>query len=383
MTPLDKKLIEAAKEGNVAAIKSFIKSGANVNAAYPHHVLLVEAGSTALHWAARNGQATAIEALIQANANPNVHNDEGITPLHMAAAAGNKGSIEALIQAGANIEATDKRGITPLLIAAASDNTETLKALIKAKANVNVISKQGSTALHRAGIRGSLQGTEALIKAGANFTIKDYDGKTPLARAEWAQFSQTEQPTEAAITWSQVTEFLGKLQTLSDQLAQTNLTTLSVEALQKMLHAANLPLAAVLRVLDTPIDHLMSNAATASPQASASPLEACALLGRFDLLEHLLTHFSPAHTDETRFSLDRDEGSLLTLLTNQLWGSEQAKQQTQILRIIGLMLEQGAKTQNTLKQLGSHESTQGLLPHQKELLSLLEKSTQAPLDNTH
>src|SRR4051812_31066062 len=66
------KLVAAAKAGESAAALSLLQRKVDPNAAEVD-------GTTALHWAVRNGDATLVDRLLRAGANATVANRYGIT----------------------------------------------------------------------------------------------------------------------------------------------------------------------------------------------------------------------------------------------------------------------------------------------------------------
>ena len=72
---------EAAKQGDLAKVKSFIAEGSDVN-------VTDENGSTPLHYAAYGGFKKLAELLILEGANVNAADKTGTTPLHFAARKG-------------------------------------------------------------------------------------------------------------------------------------------------------------------------------------------------------------------------------------------------------------------------------------------------------
>ena len=84
-------------------------------------------------------------SLIQAGADVNVSNAEGVTPLIRSALKGHDKNVEELIKIGANVNASDGNGITALMNAAETGSYICLKELIKAGADVNASTSVGAT----------------------------------------------------------------------------------------------------------------------------------------------------------------------------------------------------------------------------------------------
>ena len=70
-------------------------------------------GMTALHYAAMNGSAFAIEKLLQAGADVNCRDNKKRTPLHYCVCSGSPAAVAALMSAGADSSAEDEDGKTP------------------------------------------------------------------------------------------------------------------------------------------------------------------------------------------------------------------------------------------------------------------------------
>src|SRR6185369_15390012 len=84
-------IADAAMRGNRADVLSMIKQGADVNAPQGD-------GVTALHWAARHGDAEMIAALVASGANARAATSFGaFTPLHLAAERGAAPIVKALL----------------------------------------------------------------------------------------------------------------------------------------------------------------------------------------------------------------------------------------------------------------------------------------------
>src|SRR5678815_2972348 len=92
-------IVDAAMRGDRADVLAMIKQGADVNAPQGD-------GVTALHWAARHGDAEMIAALVAAGANARTATSFGaFTPLHLAAERGSAPIVKALLTAGSPVDA--------------------------------------------------------------------------------------------------------------------------------------------------------------------------------------------------------------------------------------------------------------------------------------
>jgi len=104
----DISIYEAAREGNIEAVKQHIAAGTDVNAK-----------DDALEWtplfmAAGKGHKEIVELLIANGADVNVKNENGWTPLHWTAYYGHKEIVELLIANGADVNVKNDVGYTPL-----------------------------------------------------------------------------------------------------------------------------------------------------------------------------------------------------------------------------------------------------------------------------
>jgi len=135
-------LLDAAESGDHAAAMRLVSSkGANVNAAAAD-------GSTAVMYAAANGDLDLVRALIKAGANVKLKNQFGTSALTEASIIGSAPIIDALLKAGADANFKTPDGETPLMAAARSGKVEAAKALLDAGADINAKeSWGGQTAL--------------------------------------------------------------------------------------------------------------------------------------------------------------------------------------------------------------------------------------------
>ena len=206
----DYPLIEAARLGNIAAVRSLLTQRVDVNAPQAD-------GTTALAWAAERDDLEMAELLIRAGAKVNAANDYGATPLWIACSNGSAAMAEKLLKAGANpsvqlasgetalMAAADlgntdivrllvdrgaqlnakegQAGQTALMWAAAEKQPEITKILVDHGADIHSHTKSGFTALTFAAQSGDLKSAEMLIAAAANVNEATLDGTTPLLKA--------------------------------------------------------------------------------------------------------------------------------------------------------------------------------------------------------
>ena len=114
---------EAAKEGNIEAVKQHLATGTDVNA--------IDDDWTPFKYAAHEGHKEITELLIAAYTDVNAKDNRSGTPLHFAASQGWKESPELLITAGAEVNEKDNRGRTPLDSAILFKEIETAALLRK------------------------------------------------------------------------------------------------------------------------------------------------------------------------------------------------------------------------------------------------------------
>ena len=156
------RVVDAAKEGNFAAVKALIAQKADVNIAEPD-------GMTALHWAVRANDLPAVQMLIRAGANVNAASRYGMTALLFAAQNGDPTIVAALVKAGANPNAALPEGQTPLMTAARTGNVESIKLLVETGAKIDAKEQwQGQTALMWAASQNNAAAVKTLIALGAD-----------------------------------------------------------------------------------------------------------------------------------------------------------------------------------------------------------------------
>ena len=160
----DRALLDAAKRGDVAAVRTALRDGADPSAAQGD-------GLSALHIAAENGNLEIAKVLIAARANVSAKTRIGAyTPLHLAAGGGHADVVAALLDAGADAKSvTTNSGVTPLHLAARALNGEaTVRALLQRGADVNARERSGQTPLMFAAAAGRTTSVKVLVEFGSD-----------------------------------------------------------------------------------------------------------------------------------------------------------------------------------------------------------------------
>ena len=139
------------------------------------------------HLAAPAPEGTALTPWLQARGYRGDSLDETIgnltTPLMQAAREGDAEATRALIQAGANLHAENADGNQALWLACFAESTATLDLLIEAGAKVNHQNHNGSSCLMYAASSGRVEVARRLLKAGADITLRSLDDYTALDMA--------------------------------------------------------------------------------------------------------------------------------------------------------------------------------------------------------
>ena len=193
-------LIAAAKRGDVAAVKSLIARGANVNTRTNY-------GATALHFAADRGHLEVIKVLVEAGADVNAKDEfYKFTPTMMAMMHKQKEAVEYLQQviaarkdaapvspstsaqsapAQSPAKTSDPALNEELLSAAKKGEAATVKSLLSKGADVNAKTRYSQTPLMLAAQQGHIEIVKTLLEAGADMNVTDtfYKSVTALSAA--------------------------------------------------------------------------------------------------------------------------------------------------------------------------------------------------------
>jgi ankyrin repeat protein len=189
-------LMTCARAGDAGSVKALIARGAEVNAKEHEHQ------QTALMWAAAERHPDVVAALLQAHADIRVRSlvyaqtvvgeqtqragrEElnytvlrgGATPLLFAARVGDVESAKLLLDAGADANDVQPDGVGALVLAAHSGNGNVAALLLDRGADPDA-SGSGYTALHAAVLRSDLDLVKALLAHGADPSPRTTKGTT-------------------------------------------------------------------------------------------------------------------------------------------------------------------------------------------------------------
>jgi ankyrin repeat protein len=155
------RLVAAIKRGDRAGFAATLK--ANPTASQKRDA----GGVTPLMAAALNGDASQMQQLLDAGADPNATNDSGVTALMWAVTDSRK--TELLLAHGAKVDIKSLDGRTALMIAAGfRGSRRSAELLLDAHADPNVVSTDGTTALSQAAYVDDPVLFERLVQNGAS-----------------------------------------------------------------------------------------------------------------------------------------------------------------------------------------------------------------------
>jgi ankyrin repeat protein len=126
-------------------------------------------------WAAAEGHAAVVKALIAHGANVNAVSEAGFTPLMFAAVRNDAESVRALLAAGVDPNASQPKAAKPLMLAAAYRSTAAAGALIDGGADASVKDRAGNAALHTAAQAGDLDLVKMLLSKGVDVNVRTAD----------------------------------------------------------------------------------------------------------------------------------------------------------------------------------------------------------------
>jgi len=276
--PPDISIHDAAKKGNIEAVKQHLAAGTEVDAKNTNDW-------TPLLGAAYRGHKEIVELLIAEGANVNAKDKFGSASLHKAAGRDRKEIVELLIAEGADVNAKMIGNMTPLHVVRI---TEVAELLIKSGAEINALTHGGETPLHGAAHAGRKAIVELLIAKGAdvNAQRKEYS-ITPLDRAKAAYKNSS---SEIVATKKIIVELLRKHggKTREELKATKQVAESSDISLWKAAHDGN---------IEAVKQHLAAGAdVNANDWGVIGPLHRAAMRGHKEIAELLIAEGADVNT---------------------------------------------------------------------------------------
>jgi ankyrin repeat protein len=172
--PAPASLLDAAREGDDAAVRALLGRGAKPDAVSPD-------GTTALMWAVSRNDLALVQALLAAGATTKKANDYGATALYVAAINADAAIAAKLLEAGADANQPLLSGETPLMGAARRGKLDVARLLLTHRANSNAKETNGGqTALMWAVSERHADVAQELVRHGADVKARSKGGFTAL-----------------------------------------------------------------------------------------------------------------------------------------------------------------------------------------------------------
>lgn len=175
----DDQVIQAAKEGNVSSIKTYLQ-------AKPEGIHLKnQLGYSLLHIAVMSKNPQTVQFLIDSGADMEEKDPSGQTALLLAANVGAEQAVRTLIEGGADIRVRNERNKneTALHVAARSGSVEIARLLVEKGLEVDSMDSQKITPLNWASFVGTLDMVKYFVSVGGRLDALDNYGDTPLTSA--------------------------------------------------------------------------------------------------------------------------------------------------------------------------------------------------------
>ena len=190
----DMALVEAARSGDVEAVRMLVEYGADPNADLGRLTLTESGGGmtmeregagSILQYAAESGNPEMVKAILEFHPDVNQRGSEGKTPLFAAGEYRDKDiegaraeCVRLLVEAGADVNARDNKGNTPLHETFLDEVEE---ELLRLGADVNAQNNEGETPIFTTVDNSAVA---LYIKHGADLSIRNKKGETVFEAAK-------------------------------------------------------------------------------------------------------------------------------------------------------------------------------------------------------
>ena len=174
---------EAAEKGDVPALRALLEAGADPNEWDADGLTAL---TLAMDRTLEGEGSEAARVLLAHGADVNRANDGGSTPLSHAAFLCNLELVQLFLDSGADVNIQMETGETALFgIGCYVDSSpaariETLRLLLAHGANPNIVNEEGACVLSYAAVRGHMDAVKLLLEAGADPNLCDGSRDTPL-----------------------------------------------------------------------------------------------------------------------------------------------------------------------------------------------------------
>src|SRR5262245_5850828 len=164
----------ACINGSAPMVEALLKAGADANTVFSE-------GETALMTASRTGNVEVVKLLLNAGANPDAKEpNRGQTATMWAAFEGHAGAIKALVDHEADFRVPAKGGYDAMMYAVREGRTDVVKTLLDAGVNANSKTPEGTTLLNLAIFNANYETAAALVKRGADVNAADAQQGPPI-----------------------------------------------------------------------------------------------------------------------------------------------------------------------------------------------------------
>lgn len=177
----------------------------------------------ALHRAAAAGDIEALVRILHSACDVDHLDEGGESALHLAAAEGHAEAVQVLLARGAShalvngrANGTISAGWRPIHCAAQGPSVEVVALLLTAGADLHAITQRHVTPLHVAAFNGRLRATKLLLARGADPHAQDCEGDTAAAKARWRLVDCACQQPERKAEWGAVIALLERVMSVGD-----------------------------------------------------------------------------------------------------------------------------------------------------------------------